>query len=186
MSETDVLFLKHDSSILRQSSNPVCGFSMMEQARLCAVWPTERELSWLFHEPHTGLDDFCLRVLLSCFRERTLERRNPKFLMAEGEQKHHFRAAVECLGIDVMQDLTWAQSTCGWGGGVRQTAWLTHTGEDLYRRRRCRRMQGEARRPSTTQKSLNLLSVGKQCSAKHRAMDRPNVWISTLWGGDLL
>ena len=27
----DILFLKHDSSILRQSSNPACGFSMMEQ-----------------------------------------------------------------------------------------------------------------------------------------------------------
>ena len=34
----DILFLKHDSSILRESSNPVCGFSMMEQVRLCAVW----------------------------------------------------------------------------------------------------------------------------------------------------
>ena len=36
---TDILFLKHDSSIFRQSSNPVyvCGFYMMEQVRLCAV-----------------------------------------------------------------------------------------------------------------------------------------------------
>ena len=34
----------HDSSIFRQSSNPVCGFSMMEQVRLCAVWPME---NWL-------------------------------------------------------------------------------------------------------------------------------------------
>ena len=30
--------------IFRQSSNPVCGFSMMEQVRLCAVWPME---NWL-------------------------------------------------------------------------------------------------------------------------------------------
>ena len=30
--------------IFRQSSKPVCGFSMMEQVRLCAVWPTE---SWI-------------------------------------------------------------------------------------------------------------------------------------------
>ena len=36
----DFFFLKHDRGILRQSSNPVCGFSMMEQVRLCAVWPT--------------------------------------------------------------------------------------------------------------------------------------------------
>ena len=27
----DILFLKHACSILRQSSNPVCGFSMTEQ-----------------------------------------------------------------------------------------------------------------------------------------------------------
>ena len=36
------LFWGHTSSIFRQSSNPVSGFSMMEQVRLCAVWPTER------------------------------------------------------------------------------------------------------------------------------------------------
>ena len=41
---TDVLFLKHESRILRQSSNTVCGFSMMGQLRLCAVWPTK---NWL-------------------------------------------------------------------------------------------------------------------------------------------
>ena len=40
----DNLFLKRDSSTLRKSSNPVCGFSMREQVRLCAVWPTE---NWL-------------------------------------------------------------------------------------------------------------------------------------------
>ena len=40
----DILVLKHGSSILRQSSNPVCGFSMMEQVTLCAVWPRE---NWL-------------------------------------------------------------------------------------------------------------------------------------------
>ena len=34
----------HESSIFRQSSNPVCGLSMMEQVRLCAVWPTENRL----------------------------------------------------------------------------------------------------------------------------------------------
>ena len=41
-SRTDILFLKHDSSIFRQSFNPVCGFSMMDQVnRLCAVCTTE-------------------------------------------------------------------------------------------------------------------------------------------------
>ena len=40
----DIFFLKHGSSILRQSSNPVCGFSMIEQVRVCVVWPME---NWL-------------------------------------------------------------------------------------------------------------------------------------------
>ena len=43
-SEPDILFLKHSSRISRQSSSPVCGFSMMKQVRLCAVWPME---NWL-------------------------------------------------------------------------------------------------------------------------------------------
>ena len=43
-SGSDILFLKHACSTLRQSSNNVCGFSMMEQVRLCAVWPSE---NWL-------------------------------------------------------------------------------------------------------------------------------------------
>ena len=32
---------EHTSSIFRQSSNPVCGFSNTEQVRLCAVWTIE-------------------------------------------------------------------------------------------------------------------------------------------------
>ena len=47
----DILFLNHDCSILRQSSNPVCGFSMMGQVRPCAVWPMENwlgsSLNWI-------------------------------------------------------------------------------------------------------------------------------------------
>ena len=63
-SGTDILFLKHASSIFRQSSNPlICGFSMMEQGRLCCL--AHGELAWLFHEPHTGLN-----MLLSWFRKR--------------------------------------------------------------------------------------------------------------------
>ena len=41
---TEFLALKHESRILGHSSNPVCGFSMMEHVRLCAVWPME---NWL-------------------------------------------------------------------------------------------------------------------------------------------
>ena len=41
----ELLTLKHEERrILWHSSNPVCGFSIMEQVRLCAVWPTE---NWL-------------------------------------------------------------------------------------------------------------------------------------------
>ena len=40
----EFLALNHESSILEHSSNHLCGFSMMEQVRLCAVWPME---NWL-------------------------------------------------------------------------------------------------------------------------------------------
>ena len=42
--KTEFLSLKHESRILGHSSNPVCGFSMMDQVRLCAVWPMENLL----------------------------------------------------------------------------------------------------------------------------------------------
>ena len=67
--EPDFLALKHESMILGQSSNSVCGFSMMEQVKLCAVWPYG-ELAWLFLEPHIWLHH-CPRILLSCLRVRT-------------------------------------------------------------------------------------------------------------------
>ena len=41
---SESIALKHESRILGHSSNPVCGFSMMEQVRLCAVLPME---NWL-------------------------------------------------------------------------------------------------------------------------------------------
>ena len=44
LSPAEFLALKHESRILGHSSNPSCGFSMMEQVRLCAVWPME---NWL-------------------------------------------------------------------------------------------------------------------------------------------
>ena len=40
----EFLALRHKSRLLGLSSNPVCGFFVMEQVRLCAVWPTE---NWL-------------------------------------------------------------------------------------------------------------------------------------------
>ena len=45
---------EHESSIFRQSSNPVSGLSMMEQVRLCCL--AHGELAWLFHETHTVLE----------------------------------------------------------------------------------------------------------------------------------
>ena len=64
----EFLALKHESRILGHSPNPVFGFSMMEQVRLCYL--AHGELVWLFLEPDTGLDH-CQRILLSCFRART-------------------------------------------------------------------------------------------------------------------
>ena len=48
----EFLALKHENRILGHSSNPVCicGFSMMEQDRLCAVWPTENWLGSLLNQ----------------------------------------------------------------------------------------------------------------------------------------
>ena len=40
-SSPEFLSLKQESRILGHSSNSVCGFSMKEQVRLCAVWPME-------------------------------------------------------------------------------------------------------------------------------------------------
>ena len=65
-----VSILKHESRILRQSSNPVCGFSMMGQVRLCAVWPMENGLGSSLNHIRTGLDH-CPRFLLLRFRART-------------------------------------------------------------------------------------------------------------------
>ena len=55
-SQSDILFLKHDSSTLRQPSNPVCGFSMMnrlgpvlfgpQRTGLSLPWTTYR-VEWL-------------------------------------------------------------------------------------------------------------------------------------------
>ena len=44
------LGLKHESRILGHSSNPVSGFSMTEQVRICAVWPTENLLGSILNQ----------------------------------------------------------------------------------------------------------------------------------------
>ena len=65
--KADILFLKHDSCILRQSSNPVW---FMEEPSQFSVDQTAQSLTCFITErPHTGLFD-CLRILLSCFRKR--------------------------------------------------------------------------------------------------------------------
>ena len=42
--QPEFLALKHESRILGHSSNPVFGFSMIKQVRLCTVWPMK---NWL-------------------------------------------------------------------------------------------------------------------------------------------
>ena len=58
----EFLALKHESRILRHSSNPVCG-----------SWKSKASSPWakqpIMEKPHTVLDD-CLRILLACFRKR--------------------------------------------------------------------------------------------------------------------
>jgi len=44
-SEAEIYSEDHDSSTFRQSSNPVCGFSMMERVRLRAVGPGRTSLA---------------------------------------------------------------------------------------------------------------------------------------------
>ena len=68
--EAEFLALKHESMILRHSSNPVCGFSMMKQVKLCAVWPMENLLGSSLNQIQGWPT---LRILLSCFRARTSE-----------------------------------------------------------------------------------------------------------------
>ena len=64
----DILFIKHDSSIFRQSSSPVDSF--MEEPSQFLVGHTAKSLTCsIMEQPHTGLDD-CLNILLSCFRKK--------------------------------------------------------------------------------------------------------------------
>ena len=51
-SAAEFLALKHESRILGHSSNPVCGFSMMEQVILCAVWHMENWLGSSLNQLH--------------------------------------------------------------------------------------------------------------------------------------
>ena len=68
--ESELLALKHESRILGHSSNPVCGFSMMEQVRLRVVWPKENWLGSSLYQIQGWLDH-CPIILLSCLRART-------------------------------------------------------------------------------------------------------------------
>ena len=67
--KADIVILKHASSIFRHSSNPVCGFSMTEQLRLCAVSPMENWLGSSMNQIQGWTT--VLRILLWCYRART-------------------------------------------------------------------------------------------------------------------
>ena len=73
----DILFLKHDSSTLIRSSDPVCG---SWKSQVSSPWAKQHSTypvpTW---RNHTGLDD-CLRVLLSCFRKRMSAEQSHLFL----------------------------------------------------------------------------------------------------------
>ena len=67
-SHAEFLALKNESRILGHSSNPVSGFSMMKQVRLCAVWPME---SWLGSSLNHIQGWTTVRESYSCFTART-------------------------------------------------------------------------------------------------------------------
>ena len=48
--QSEFLALKLESMILGHSSNPVCGFSMLELVRLSAFWPMENWLDSSFNQ----------------------------------------------------------------------------------------------------------------------------------------
>ena len=64
--ESDILFLKPDSSIFRQSSYPEFGSWKSQASSSCTV---QSLTCSIIEKQHTGLDD-CLNVLLACFRKR--------------------------------------------------------------------------------------------------------------------
>ena len=65
----DILFVKHDSGIFRQISNPVCMWFMEEPSQF-SIGQTAQSLTHsIMEKPHIMLDD-CLNMLLSCFRKR--------------------------------------------------------------------------------------------------------------------
>ena len=103
--------LKHKSRILGHSSNPVCGLSMMEQVRLCAVWPRENWLGSSLNQiqGRTTVTDFYSRALeqipLRERKERKQEKRgetmrNKMSPMRRGRNCPVGRQAHACLLYD--------------------------------------------------------------------------------------
>ena len=75
-SKAKVLTLKHESRILGQLSNPVCGsWKSQEASYPCSTEPITCSIMEM---RHTGLDD-CLRILLSCFKARISGRKKDLF-----------------------------------------------------------------------------------------------------------
>ena len=93
--EAEILFLKHESSILGQWSNTVSGsrksqFSMGQTglSLTCSI----------MEKPHTGLDD-CLKMLLSCFRKR-MSGRPPTVLKMNRDHVHKVQSRSTAAGAN--------------------------------------------------------------------------------------
>ena len=91
--ETDILFLKHDSRILGQSSNPV--WFMEEPSQYYMGQTAQSQTCSIMEEPHTVLDD-CLNMLLSCFIKR-LSGRKPTVNVLEGDEKRRKEGTYRTL-----------------------------------------------------------------------------------------
>ena len=89
----DILFLKHDSSILRQVIQP-CMWFVHDGTGLSLCCLSDVELAWLFHEPHTELED-CLNVHATALEKGCLARaRMRQFVNWESFSKTAIDASV--------------------------------------------------------------------------------------------
>ena len=68
MIQADILFLRHYSSILRQSS---CMWFMEEPSQFSVAQTAQSLTCSIMEKPRTGLDD-CLIILLPCFKKRCI------------------------------------------------------------------------------------------------------------------
>ena len=119
--EPDIPFLRHACSILRQSSNPVCG-SWMSQ--VSSRWAKQHRATCSdMEKPHAGLDD-CLRMLQASFR---------KMMSEGGLYLLSFCRTDECAPPAWLDNRKRGRADAGnWGRGDRMELGQIESTEKLY------------------------------------------------------